>query len=96
MLACTREALALAEGRRRDDLDTDRALELQVTHLLLRIGEAATHVPEPVREGIDLPWRGITGMRNQIVHGYFRLDHDLVWQALEDGLPRIRDALAGR
>lgn len=94
MLAFTREALALARGRERQDLETDRALELQLTHLLLRIGEAASHVDGPARAAIDLPWRAIVGMRNRLVHAYFELDHDLLWQAVEDSLPDVEARLA--
>ena len=90
----THEALALAKGRHRKDLDTDRAFELQVTHLLLRIGEAASHVPGNARKGIDLPWRAIVAMRNRLIHAHFQLDHDLLWQALEVGLPKVGKALA--
>lgn len=88
-----REALALADGRIRDDLDTDRALELQLTHLMLRIGEAAVHVPGKVREGYDLSWRALVGMRNRLVHAYFEVDLDLLWQAVEDSLPALAAAL---
>lgn len=93
MASFTAEVLALAKGRKRADLDTDRAFELQVTHLVLRIGEAATHVPEADRRGIDLPWRGIVAMRNRLIHAYFEVDHDLLWQAIEDGLPLVAKAL---
>ncbi len=95
MAGFTNEALALAKGRKRRDLDTDRAFELQVTHLVLRIGEAASHVPEAEKRGIDLPWRAIIAMRNRLIHAYLEVDHDLLWQALEDGLPLIAKALKG-
>lgn len=89
----TAEALALAKGRRRADLDSDRAFELQLTHLVLRIGEAASHVPEDAKRGIPLPWRAIIAMRNRLIHAYFEMDRDLLWQAIEDGLPRVAKAL---
>jgi uncharacterized protein with HEPN domain len=93
MARFTAEALALAKGRRRRDLETDRGFELQLTHLVLRIGEAASHVPPEARKGIDLPWRGIVAMRNRLVHAYFEMDHDLLWQTVEDGLPLVANAL---
>lgn len=89
----TSEALALAKGRSRNELDSDRAFELQVTHLILRIGEAASHVPDDAKARIDLPWRAIIAMRNRLIHAYFEVDHDLLWQALEDGLPLVAKAL---
>ena len=96
MAAFTNEALALAKGRKRADLDTDRALDLQLTHLVLRIGEAAAHVPQATRDRFDLPWRAIVAMRNRLIHAYFEVDRDLLWQAIEDGLPLIAKSLKGR
>lgn len=89
MASMAAEALALAKGRRRQDLDADRGFELQLTLLVLRIGEAASHVPKAARDGIKLPWGDIIAMRNRLVHAYFRIDHDLLWEAVEDGLPLV-------
>jgi len=44
-----REALAMARGRTRHDLDTDRMLNLALVHLLEIVGEAAGRVPDGVR-----------------------------------------------
>ena len=93
MASLTAEAIALVKGRRRKDLETDRGFELQLTHLLLLIGEAASHVPKATQDGIKLPWPGITAMRNRLVHAYFQLDHDRLWEAAEGGLPLIANAL---
>lgn len=96
MGAFAEEAVRLAKGRKRADLETDRALELQLTHLVLRVGEAAVHVPAGLRSEIDLPWRAIVAMRNRLIHAYFEVDHDLLWQAVEDGLPVIVRTLGKR
>lgn len=60
---------------------------------MLRIGEAASHVPAAAQARIDLPWRAIVAMRNRLIHASFEVDHDLLWQALEDGLPLVAKAL---
>lgn len=65
------------------------------------IGEAASHLPEEDRaRWASVPWRAITDMRNRLIHGYFALRLDLVWQvvvrdlpALEVQLHAIRDSL---
>ena len=45
------------------------------------IGEAARAVSEEVRElAPDVPWAKVIGMRNVLVHGYFEIDADIVWQ----------------
>jgi uncharacterized protein with HEPN domain len=93
MASFAAEALALMDGRDRNDLETDRALELQLTLLVLRVGEAASHVPPAKRESLDLPWADVIAMRNRLIHAYFEIDHDLLWQEVEDVLPLVVRAL---
>lgn len=93
MASFAAEALALMAGRQRKDLETDRGLELQLTLLVLRIGEAARNVPPAMRKGIDLPWGDVVAMRNRLVHAYFEIDRDLLWQEVEDILPLVARAL---
>lgn len=50
MLAYAREARELAQGRTRADFDHERLLELSVLRILEVIGEAATRLPDAVRE----------------------------------------------
>ena len=41
----------------------------------------------------DLPWSGITGMRNILVHHYFEVDTDIVWSVVEKDLPDLKAKL---
>lgn len=52
------------------------------------IGEAATHVPEPVRRAhSQIPWRQIIATRNRLIHGYLGMDNDTLWSIIRDDLP---------
>ena len=54
------------------------------------IGEAATHVPESVRNAHpEIPWRAIIGARNRLVHGYLHIEDDTVWNMIEDAVPQL-------
>ena len=90
MLAAARKARRFVQGRGRTDLESDEMLSLAIVRLLEIIGEAATHVSEPVQAALpSIPWRQITGVRNRLIHGYFDVDHDIVWAIVEGDLPTL-------
>ena len=54
---------------------------------LLVIGEAARQIPEEVKVSISqIAWRRIIDMRNHLVHRYFRIDLDIVWEVVSEHL----------
>ena len=58
------------------------------------IGEASARLSETLRaRHPEVPWREIIGMRNMLIHGYFDIDWEQVWNALERDLPGLRRAL---
>ena len=58
------------------------------------IGEAARTLPEDVRAAApEIPWSEIVGMRNILVHGYFDIDTDIVWDAATRDVPVIKSAV---
>jgi uncharacterized protein with HEPN domain len=64
-----------------------------VRHLQI-IGEAAYALPEELRDQRpDIPWTEIIGMRHILVHDYFVIDIDIVWDAVERDLPPLRDKI---
>jgi uncharacterized protein with HEPN domain len=90
MLGCAEEAVELARGRKREDLDNDRMLDLSLTRLLEVIGEAATRVPREDRAKYQsIPWEQITGLRNRLIHGYDSVDTGIVWQIVKTDLPSL-------
>lgn len=58
------------------------------------MGEAAARVSEPAREAHpQIPWSQIVGMRNVLVHVYFDIDHDQLWETVVRDLPPLTAAL---
>ncbi len=54
------------------------------------IGEAATKIPNEIRSQYpNIPWRDLTGMRIKLVHQYFGINMEVVWQTLQDDLPML-------
>lgn len=63
----------MATGKTRDDLDTDRKLNLALVRLLEIVGEAANRTPADERAQYrEIPWAQIVGLRNRLIHGYDR------------------------
>ena len=63
------------------------------------MGEAASRVTaERQQASPAIPWRDIVAMRNRLIHGYFDVDLDRVWDTVTDDLPpllaRLEAALA--
>ena len=71
MLEHSREAVEMARGKTRGDLDSDRKLNLALVRLLEIVGEAAARMTEPERTDYPgMPWDEIVGLRNRLIHGY--------------------------
>ena len=94
MLDHAQEAVDMARGKTRTELDRDRQLNLSLVRLLEIVGEAAGRVPggERVRHP-DIPWPDIVGLRNRLIHGYDSVDFDILWKIVSDDLPPLIAAL---
>lgn len=90
MLDAARESLQFSEGRSRNDLETDRMLVLAVLQDIEILGEAASRVSQEAR-GLhpEIPWQDIVRMRNRLIHGYFDVNLDVVWDTLHNDLPPL-------
>ena len=82
-----KEALLFVSNRTRKDLDDERMLSLALVRLIEIMGEAANNISEPCQaKYLKIPWRQIVGMRNRIVHAYFDIDLDIIWQVITEDL----------
>jgi len=90
MLDSAREAQSFIRGEKRASLDKDRKLVLSLVKSVEIIGEAAANVTKETREGLPgIPWENIIGMRNRLIHGYFDIDLDILWQTIKEDLPPL-------
>lgn len=90
MLDAALEAQAFAAAHSRMDLDGDRQLLLALVKDIEIIGEAAARVSTSARvECPGIPWQDIVTMRHRLVHGYFDIDLDIVWNTVVEDLPAL-------
>jgi uncharacterized protein with HEPN domain len=94
MIAFCDKALAYTKGLDRSTFATDPMRYDATLRNIELIGEAATHVPDDVRNAAaDVPWRMIVAARNRLIHGYLGIDDDTLWSIVTDDLGPLRAAL---
>jgi uncharacterized protein with HEPN domain len=84
------EAISLIAGRRREDLDTDRLLNLSLVRLMEIAAQSAARVSDETRQANpQVPWAELAGLRDRLLHGYDTVDLDILWTIVHDDLPPL-------
>jgi uncharacterized protein with HEPN domain len=82
-----------ANLRETDFLDAELIQDGVIRNIEI-IGEASRNIeryhPEFSSFHSDIPWRDIYLMRNQISHGYFSVDLDVIWKTLQHDIPILK------
>ena len=90
MLDAALEALSFIDGKTRPELNENRMLVLSLVKEVEIIGEAAYRISESTRNKFpEIPWADVIGMRNRLVHAYFDINLDVLWQTLVGDLPLL-------
>ena len=60
------------------------------------IGEASKKVPADLKQKCpQIEWRSMAGMRDRLIHDYFGVDYELVWDVVRNKIPRLRKEVEG-
>ena len=90
MLDATKEAVELAVGKSKHDIETERTLNLSLMRLIEVVGEAASRVsPEGRDKYSSIPWHQIIGMRNRLIHGYDDVDFEILYKTVTEDIPPL-------
>ncbi len=88
------KALEISGRIERGDLDSDEVYGLALVRLLEIIGEAANLVSADFQKSNPkVPWKHMISMRNRLIHGYFDINYDIVWDTVVSDLPLLLQSL---
>ena len=77
-----------------DELAENQLKQSAIIRQIEIIGEAAKNLPKEFAENYnDIPWKDIVGMRDKIIHQYFNIDSNIIWDVLEIDLPELKQKI---
>ena len=90
MIDAAQSAIEFVSGRERSELDTNRMLLFALVRAIEIVGEAASKISEETRAAHGgIPWKAIIGMRNRLIHAYFEINSQIVWETVTEEIPAV-------
>ena len=79
------EARDMTRNRSRDDLDTDRMLNLSLVRLMEVVSDVSRRVPADFRSRYPhVPWHQTSDLHNLLIHAYDEIDFDTLWLIIQN------------
>ena len=90
MLFAARKAAKFAQGLTYEQFVQSDLHQNAIFKVLEIIGEAASRISDDTREAHpEIPWPDVVGLRNRIVHAYFEIDLDVIWNIVTGDIPGL-------
>lgn len=90
MLLAARKVCVFTQEINWEQFHSDEIVQNAVMRQIQIIGEAARKVSSQCqKEHPEIPWQGIIGMRNRLIHEYFRIIPERVWDVVEKDIPEL-------
>jgi len=72
----------------------DETLKRSFVRSIEIIGEAVKKLPDEVRDNYpDFEWKSMAGMRDKLIHDYFGVDYDIVWDVVTNKIPALKEKI---
>ena len=85
---------SFVEGQSFEDFKKDDKTSSAVIRKFEIIGEAAKQVPESVKQKYPaVPWKEMAGMRDKLIHFYFGVNYELLWQTIRNRILEIKPVI---
>ncbi|MBI2569531.1 MAG: DUF86 domain-containing protein [Candidatus Schekmanbacteria bacterium] len=87
----TQYLLGRAQGLEKETFLHDETLKRAFVRSLEIIGEAVKQLPNDLKQRhTHLDWRAMAGMRDRLIHSYFGVDYDIVWDVVINKIPMLQ------
>ena len=95
MLDAIEKIQQFVDGMDFGKFSSDSKTVFAVIRALEIIGEASKKIPETTkRQNPDLPWRGMSGIRDKLIHEYFGMNLQVVWNTVNEDIPKIKPGIS--
>lgn len=85
------KAQKFIEGLTYETFREDEKTAFAVVRALEVIGEAVKNIPESLRNKYpDIPWKEMAGMRDKLIHEYFGVKYEVVWDTVKTEIPELK------
>ena len=82
------------EGISDEELESDKKTLYAVIRCLEVLGEAVKKIPNRIREDYpEIPWQEIAGMRDRLIHEYFGVDIETIWDTIQEDLSPLKETV---
>lgn len=97
ILQAVEEVQDYVVGMSFEEFRQDKKTQRAVLMCFIIIGEASTKIvqkyPNFTKDNSQVAWHAMKGMRNQLAHGYFSINLQIVWNTIEQALPTLKNQL---
>ena len=82
------------QGMTKDEFMGNETLKRAFVRSLEIIGEATKNVSTELRQKYShIDWKAMAGMRDRLIHGYFGIDYEIVWDAVKNKIPLLQQEI---